>query len=208
MKQKLWAELFLFFGAIPLLMAVLSLERALLMALWIATFCIGYSYHKRKIELREFWNAKAVAKAPLIPVFWLWLACMAFLAFAVWLLLPERFLSFPLERPGRWALVMVLYPIVSVLPQEIIFRVFFFRRYAPLFGEKCLPLASGLIFGFAHIILLNWVAVVLSSVGGYIFARTYAKTRSLALVCLEHTLYGCLVFTVGLGPYFYHAAER
>jgi membrane protease YdiL (CAAX protease family) len=69
-----------------------------------------------------------------------------------------------------------------------------------------LVLISGAAFGLAHIVFNNWVAPVLCAVGGVLFAHTYHKTRSLALVCLEHALYGDFVFTVGLGRYFYHGA--
>ena len=44
----------------------------------------------------------------------------------------------------------------------------------------------------------------LVSNGGLFFADTYAKTRSLAAVYFEHALYGCYLFTIGLGFYFYH----
>ncbi len=43
-------------------------------------------------------------------------------------------------------------------------------------------------------------------VGGWIFASRYRRTRSLFTVSVEHALYGMLVFTVGLGQYFYHGA--
>jgi hypothetical protein len=45
---------------------------------------------------------------------------------------------------------------------------------------------------------------LLTLIGGWFFAETYARTRSMRLVWLEHALYGCLVFTIGLGDYFYH----
>ena len=45
--------------------------------------------------------------------------------------------------------------------------------------------------------------VVLTAIGGWFFATTYARTRSLWLASFEHALYGQLVFTVGLGQYFY-----
>jgi hypothetical protein len=38
------------------------------------------------------------------------------------------------------------------------------------------------------------------------FAGDYARRRSLGLACLEHGLYGCLIFTIGLGRYFYTGA--
>jgi len=37
-----------------------------------------------------------------------------------------------------------------------------------------------------------------------LFAARYAETGSLATSSFEHALYGCWLFTVGLGQYFYH----
>ncbi len=48
----------------------------------------------------------------------------------------------------------------------------------------------------------------LDSRGGWLFADTYRQSRSLWLVCLEHALYGDLIFTIGLGTFFYHGAVR
>ena len=46
----------------------------------------------------------------------------------------------------------------------------------------------------------------LTLVGGLLFAYRYTKTGSLLTSCVEHALYGCFLFTVGLGRFFYHAA--
>ena len=62
---------------------------------------------------------------------------------------------------------------------------------------------SSLIFCFAHIFVLNWVAPFLGFFGGIIFARTYSKTRSLLLVSIEHALYGNTLFLLGLGWFFW-----
>jgi len=53
---------------------------------------------------------------------------------------------------------------------------------------------------------LPLLAVVMTSIGGLIFGWRYMKSRSLAAVSFEHALYGQLVFTIGLGRYFYHGA--
>lgn len=37
--------------------------------------------------------------------------------------------AFARERSILWVAVLLLYPILSALPQELIFRVFFFHRY-------------------------------------------------------------------------------
>jgi membrane protease YdiL (CAAX protease family) len=125
----------------------------------------------------------------------------------VLVLRPEMLLGFPRAEPVLWALVMVLYPILSVYPQELLFRAFLFHRYRPLFGDGVgVVLASAAAFGFAHIAFGNWIAVVLSLFGGALFALRYQRTRSLLCVSVEHALYGMLVFTIGLGDYFYHGS--
>ena len=122
---------------------------------------------------------------------------------------PSKMFFLPLERPGWWVIVMVLYPILSVLPQEVIYRAYFFERYQPLFpNPKALLWASAASFGFLHILFHNWVAPLLSFLGGYFFASSYTRDRSLKWVAIEHALYGCMIFTVGLGWYFFLGAQR
>ncbi len=121
-----------------------------------------------------------------------------------WWLVPHYWLAFPRERPGLWALVMVFYPFLSALPQEFLYRRFFFWRYAPLVGEGVgRLLVNALLFGWLHVMYENWPAFILSTLGGLVFAATYAHTRNLALVWIEHALYGQLLFTIGLGRFFY-----
>ncbi|MEM1415650.1 MAG: CPBP family intramembrane glutamic endopeptidase [Myxococcota bacterium] len=119
---------------------------------------------------------------------------------------PESFLDFPRQRPLLWAFVMVAYPIFSVYAQELLWRTFFFHRYAPILSERALWIASGLLFGFMHVVFRHWIAVAATLVGGLFFAWSYRRHRSLAAVCVEHALFGCLLFTIGLGTYFYSGA--
>ena len=49
----------------------------------------------------------------------------------------------------------------------------------------------------------HWEAVTISFIGGLIFAYRYTRTRSFLAVWLEHALYGDLIFTVGLGRFFF-----
>ncbi len=125
------------------------------------------------------------------------------------LIIPERFLSFPRQNPLVWALVMLFYPLFSVYPQELIFRTFLFHRYAPIFPTAAARItASAVAFAAAHAFLNTVIAVVFSLLGGIIFAWTYHRSRSTMLVWLEHALYGCFAFTIGLGWYFYAGAVR
>ncbi len=134
------------------------------------------------------------------------------LALGVGLILRHRpgvFLDFPRSKPGLWAMVMVLYPVFSVYPQSVLYRAFIFHRYQNLFGNGWgLVLASGLAFAFVHIVFRNPLAVILTFPGGLLFAFRYLQTGSLVVSSLEHSLYGCALFTVGLGSNFYHGAAR
>ncbi len=116
---------------------------------------------------------------------------------------PESLFHFPRERPGTWAVLLSLYPLLSVLPQELLFRVFFFHRYGPLWSGTATPvLVSALVFGLAHLVYGSGLAVALATIGGLFFSWTFARTGSLLLVVVEHSLYGALLFTIGLGGHF------
>jgi len=116
---------------------------------------------------------------------------------------PQHLFILVRERPWLWLLIIVAYPVLSVVPQELVFRSFFLHRYRDILGSDSATVAcSALAFGFAHLVLHNWVAVVLTLLGGLLFARTYWKTRSLPAVAWEHALYGVSLFTVGLGHHF------
>lgn len=121
------------------------------------------------------------------------------------LMVPERFLSFPRYNFERYLVVIALYPFLSVLGQEIAYRLLFYRRYGELFpGRTAGILMSAFVFALAHAFYMNWVAVTLSFAGGIFFAWAYERTRSFMLVWILHSLAGQVLFTSGLGIYFYH----
>lgn len=129
------------------------------------------------------------------------------LSFLVWFFDESLFLNFPKQNPSVYLLVMIMYPLISVYPQELIFRVFFFHRYKNLFQNKfVLIIINGLCFGLAHLFFGNYLAVIMSTIGGIMFAHTYHKTSSIIPVVIEHALWGDLIFTIGLGQYFYSGA--
>ena len=117
---------------------------------------------------------------------------------------PIQFLSLPRHAPEILWKIFLLYPVLSALPQEYIFCSYFFQRYKPLFGAgTAVIIASAVVFAVAHILYINWVAPLIGLGGGLLFALTYAKHRSLALVTLEHGLYGNTLFFIGLGWFFW-----
>lgn len=122
-------------------------------------------------------------------------------------LVPERLLSFPRYNPERFALVVALYPFLSVLGQEIAYRLLIFRRYRALFLTDVTAIAaSAFAFAIAHAFFGNWIAVSLSFIGGLVFAWAYLRTGSFPLVWILHSLAGWVLFASGLGIFFYHGA--
>jgi len=118
---------------------------------------------------------------------------------------PELFLEFPRNRPETYTRIMLLYPLMSVLVQELVYRTFFFHRYGVLFGNWwwAAILLNGVLFGLGHIVIGTPLAIYGTMATGALFAWRYAMTRSFWAVFIEHTLWGALVFTVGLGRYFF-----
>lgn len=204
-KARLAVEFGLVFGVLPLLYALGWVPLYMLPALWLfAGGCLIVLLHDPHFDRRKLWNRRRLLRniAPCLPLFFL--GALA-IGIGTALFLPHLLFGFLLHRPRLWLAVMVFYPILSVYPQGIIYRAFLFHRYAPLFGsERALVLASMVAFAWLHIIFLNWLALGMTLCGGYLFARTYARTGSLLASNTEHALYGCWIFTIGLGRYFYN----
>lgn len=200
--RRLAEAMALFIGLPTLIWLSGSLRYAIILLWLVALPCLWYLW--RHPAGRGLWNAAALTRRALKPIVIRWALATALLSLYVLFVEPERWLAFPRERPGMWAMVMLLYPVLSVLPQEVLFRAVLFARYESALTLRGAMTLSVFSFGYAHIALENLIALLLSLLGGWIFADTYARHRSLALVTLEHALYGCTIFTIGLGWYFYH----
>ena len=144
---------------------------------------------------------------------WAWALAVGLLALAIgWLtvaaLAPGAEFALLRRWPERWALVMVLYPILSAFPQEVIFRTLFFTRYRRLFPSVWSAVtANAVLFGLAHAFLQNWVAVGLSGLGGALFALAYLQAgprRGLLYATALHGVAGCALFTAGMGVFLFH----
>ncbi|MFA7276069.1 MAG: CPBP family intramembrane glutamic endopeptidase [Pseudobdellovibrionaceae bacterium] len=158
-------------------------------------------------ELRKFWELSRFTKPAL--TYLLIRTLIAGMGMTVFMALydPTRMFDMLGRNPAFVPVLCILYPILSALPQELIFCKFFFARYSALFGHgRMMILVSAGVFAYAHMLYINPVAPFLSFIGGLIFAYSYAKHKSLALVTLEHGLYGDILFIVGLGWYFWTGA--
>jgi membrane protease YdiL (CAAX protease family) len=119
---------------------------------------------------------------------------------------PDILFNFPRYRPTTWAMVMLLYPLLSVCPQGLTHRAFLFHRYRRIFNGGSMIFASAAAFSFMHIVFRNPLALLLTFAGGVLFAKTYSDKRSLMISMIEHALYGNYIFTIGLGKYLYLGA--
>lgn len=199
-------EFLLFFLAIPLVFYfdVLPVPKiAALLA--VSLICLLLLWRDNAYDLKHLlYKPPQPAFVNLKRLLWKSGVVALLLVIIVLIIQPENLFVFLKEQPTVWAMVMLLYPFLSALPQEFLYREFFFVRYKELFKKDwILVYMSAITFSFLHIIYDNPWALLLSLAGGFMFARTYHKNRSLFWVSVEHAIYGGLVFTIGLGNYFY-----
>lgn len=194
------------FVVAPTLLAVFMRGYLIFPAIWsLAAICLVVLLRDPTFDRAQLWNARRVfVGLPGVIIMFTVLAVV--LAVGLVLYEPERLLSLPRQNPVTWMMIMLLYPLLSVYPQEIAFRAYFVHRYGPLMNRVTLIAACAVAFGYAHIILHNWFAVAACTVGGVLFTITYVRSRSLLAASLEHAIYGCFLFTIGWGWYLYHGS--
>ena len=117
---------------------------------------------------------------------------------------PTLLFIFPKNNFWLWIIVMIIYPFFSVIPQEIIYRVYFYHRYKKLFSGSLLllTLLNLFFFSFAHIVFNNPHAILITAIASPIFSYLYLHESFLTCVFV-HSLGGQIIFTLGLGRYFY-----
>ncbi|MCH7525345.1 MAG: CPBP family intramembrane metalloprotease [Bacteroidetes bacterium] len=118
----------------------------------------------------------------------------------VWFTEKEALFNVLLNKPKFWLFILFVYSFFSVYPQELIYRTFYFQRYEMLFKNRSVFIfVNAIVFSLAHMFFRNSLVLLLTFLGGILFAITFNKTRSTILVTVEHAVYGCWLFTVGMG---------
>jgi membrane protease YdiL (CAAX protease family) len=204
-KPALALEFLLLFVAMPVGFRLLAARLSPIPALWAAAlYCYLVLRATQGFNRHQLWNA-APLSGSLGSMLLGFVVAASLVTLGVWMWRPQALFGFVRTRPLFWALVMMLYPVFSVYPQGIIYRAFMFERYRSLFPSAVLMiLVSAAAFAFSHIVFRNPWSVALTFIGGLLFAWRYERTDSLLVSSLEHALYGCYMFTVGLGGLFYH----
>lgn len=116
---------------------------------------------------------------------------------------PARLFDLPRNRPEMLAVIWAFYPLLSALPQELIFRPLFFHRYGALLpaGQGAIAVNAA-VFSFAHLMYWSWIVAAMTFVGGWIFARAYLR-HGFPAAWILHAVAGNMLFAVGMGTYFW-----
>jgi membrane protease YdiL (CAAX protease family) len=192
-------ELLIIFVLIPLSFAF---SYAPLLKLVIGV--LGFSYiifvlfkiEKIKIKIEKNVNWMAFWKSILIK----FLIIAIITTLYVWFTDAKNLFTVLLNKPKLWVLILLFYSLFSVYPQELLYRTFFFKRYTSLCkNDNFFIFINALLFSLAHLFFKNTLVLLLTFIGGILFAITFKKTKSTLLVSIEHSIYGCWLFTVGMG---------
>ena len=153
-RMALIVEFLVLFVGLPLAYRFAPVRIPALPVLWVITaYALWQLMRDARFDRGRMWNIGArQGRVGLI------LAIFAVVAVVIWIgvrwLAPELEWGFVRSHPGFWAIVMVAYPVLSVYPQGIIYRAFFFERYDALFPSRwAMILASAGAFAFMHLIL-------------------------------------------------------
>ena len=97
----------------------------------------------------------------------------------------ESLFNVVIAKPKLWVVILIVYSLFSVYPQELIYRTFFFKRYKALISNKVLFIfINAIVFSLGHIFFRNTLVLILTFFGGLLFAFTYSKTKSTILVSI------------------------
>ncbi|MFI1743229.1 CPBP family intramembrane glutamic endopeptidase [Thalassobellus sediminis] len=150
----------------------------------------------QKIKITPKLNWKRFWKETLIKL----LIIAVLTTFFVWLTHAEVLFEIVINKPIMWGKFIFIYSLFSVYPQELLYRTFFFKRYNLLFKNISLFIfVNAIVFSLAHLFFKNSLVIILTFLGGLLFAFTFNKTKSTLLVSVEHAIYGSWLFTVGMG---------
>ncbi|RKE02637.1 CPBP family intramembrane glutamic endopeptidase [Marinifilum flexuosum] len=201
-RLYLWTEMLFLFIGLPLLyyFEMIPVHKAIPLVL-VFFYCLFIIIKDKNFDREIFrikrdypWQDFVLKGSILLIITSIW----------VYVFRADVFFHLPRNNFWIWVAVIVSYPIWSAYTQEFIFRAFYYHRYKLLFNNPVVMLlVNAVCFAMAHIIFRNWMALIFTFIGSIIFSYTYLRNKSLNAVFLEHSLYGNILFTNGLGIYFY-----
>ncbi|WP_431135565.1 CPBP family intramembrane glutamic endopeptidase [Psychroserpens mesophilus] len=192
-------ELFIIFMIIPVSFAIdypLWIKMAIGLIGFIYVVFILLRIEKNKFKIAPNLNLNTFFKRIVVQL----LLISVFTIVYMWFVNQPNLFIMVLNKPLLWLLFLFIYSLFSVYPQELVYRTFFFQRYQGLFKSDLLfIITNAVLFSLAHLFFRNSLVMLLTFIGGLLFAITFKKTKSTLLVSVEHAIYGCWLFTVGMG---------
>jgi len=194
-KTRLWLEFLGFFLVAPVLVAVFLPATAIFPVLFAFT-AIGLVL---LVATPDFSWRELVRNTDLIEwaVVGSWIGATLGTCYAVARINDIDVLSLPREQPELMLMIALLYPLLSALPQELVYRVLFFRRYAPI-----LPAAQGprlflnaTLFSLAHLLYWSPLVAAMTFTAGLVFAWSYDSRENFPEALLMHAVSGIIVFS-------------
>ncbi|TCL08837.1 CAAX prenyl protease-like protein [Shimia isoporae] len=202
-RWQLCVEFCLLFVAAPVLIATLLPATVMFTALFALTalglgllhITLGFRWHFLREGISEIKLGETLVFTALM-----FIAC-----FGVMRIFASEAAFFLLRNePLLLLMILIFYPIVSALPQELVFRPLFFRRYKAILPDGAASIwLNAALFSLAHLMYWSWIVAIMTFIGGLIFAHSYKERRSLPLAVLQHAIAGNIIFLVGLGVFFY-----
>jgi membrane protease YdiL (CAAX protease family) len=200
-RGRLMAEFLGVFVAVPVAIALLLPPSAMFTALFAATgvglvllhLTPGFRWGDLARGAVD-WRAVAVFGAVTLAT-----------AFAVsWVTTGGQPFRFAANNPLLLLMILGLYPVLSALPQELVFRALFFRRYGAILpGGGAGLVLNAALFSMAHLMYWSGIVAAMTFFGGLAFAWAYERRGSFAMAVVMHALAGQIVFALGLGMFFY-----
>nr|WP_209504934.1 MULTISPECIES: CPBP family intramembrane glutamic endopeptidase [unclassified Ruegeria] len=200
---RLRVEFGLFYIVLPLVIAVLFPPNWMLPALFALTglgiMLLHWTPGFQWAELRYDWANWSLREVVLFTAF------MSVFCFGlIQVTRPDAAFLLLIHRPEMLALIWIGYPVLSALPQELLFRPLFFRRYHAVLPEgRAAYVLNAAIFSFAHLMYWSWIVALMTFAGGLLFTWAYRQRGSFFYAVLLHAIAGNIIFAVGLGVYFY-----
>lgn len=203
-RSRLWTEFLAFFVAAPLLLALALPPSAMFPALFALT-AVGLVLLHVTPDFHWSDLTNGIGRIGWGIVLAVSLATLVVGYVIVQITAPEAFLFLPRNSPQMMLMIALGYPLLSALPQEIVFRPLFFRRYGailpPSIGAQIALNAA--LFSFAHLMYWSWVVTLMTLAGGVAFAWSYRVRASFPEAVITHSLAGIILFALGLGVFFY-----
>lgn len=198
---RLRVEFATFFIATPVAVAVLVPADRLFPVLFaLLVLAVALLVRTPGFPVRRLWQGRVAW----LRVLLLGAIAAGLSALVVAWLRPEAWLMPGRAAPGLLVAILLIYPLLSALPQEVMFRVLYFERYASILpGGPAGLVLNAAIFSLAHLIYWNWIVAALTFAGGLAFAHSYRDRRSFPEALAMHAVGGDVLFALGMGAWFY-----